>query len=1201
MPIKHPARERAWGSRYDTLKSSPSPSNQTSPVPTNTATPQSPIAIQTANASPPNDDRPSDIGQSPVTPNLKGGKPSNDNSIFVGSLPTNIEPIELGYMLTQHLAEYPQIKDVKAIRDSKGSVCAFLACEDATAASQLLKNLQEFPPKLFHNRALRFEFARASRSLIISYRAPARLPYPNSGLESPNESASLSPNVSSDLPSAIRIFRPKNAKYPAILYDSEAINFDLNVVPTAVTNNEDAPVAADMLSGSGVLIEPLGYDAETLKKIVATFGPIEFFGPFVPNKEGDGSIDSVKALRPFADISRSPRMEEGVWEVKWQRRDDSVVASMILRRVPHLHIIWAHHLNSDSGPDSRFASPTTSPGPFHPSMSRSRHLSRSHVNEFEYQRGQDQFPHFSPNMHPSTGNLRHVMSPYSEGALSPQFNHWSPSYTSRHARGPSSPLVQRDDAEKSNPIFPSGRGFNDTDFPPLHDPGRSKRLNRPPSLQWIARGDQQAETRNNVTTQSPSPSSSLSVQPCTPGVARSIPSPVTEGQDAQSSQPPLSPAVADDVSNTDLGQELTIPPTPEFTTASITPVTPKTNSSYPLTPQSARTMGSVASFDNHHMTPRRGGRFGVGNTSRDEGDTGREVDPCSVFVGNLEVNTPPGWSEERLRDVFGKYGRLEDVAFHTPVAKNVGFAFLRYADAESSLRAISGEHERVYDGRLIRVQIREVKPSGQRITPFKGARGRGRPRMYGDIPRHFPSPGCGADFHDRSHDEFSGYSPQSSQCRTPYRQETRYSSTGRDLPPHLSRGPITTEPPALAPRTGTCPVENKGPSPPFDVNGSSWATPTRHAECAIERPTIPSSSTSASVSPPPSSHGSQPSSAMAYVPPYPMMMPWMHPYHPYPYPMPYMTTPYMGYPAHTMAPYPPPMMEGSGADAAASQQQVWDAQAQMYKRPMAYPATSNSTAANVSSAYPGSGSNGEVHPPVRAVAFEHTSTGMFVPMYPPDALNQYMSTHGPAVPSEQITPPQAPVAQPQQQQQPVPSSTYTLHHPMSHMPLYPYPYAPQIAMAPAGNQPAVTPGGQYQSVAGGWTNGAILATQSATSPTHLQPVPSSTYLAPSQTVSTQLSNSVSFGGHYAGTGSAQGDQHYGGPRGTVPPRRGTNRMQSYNNKNFNSRASPNHVQRHASESHFGASHSFVDGISTPGSHQPASGGMRPYSGRLVSQ
>lgn len=222
---------------------------------------------------------------------------------------------------------------------------------------------------------------------------------------------------------------------------------------------------------------------------------------------------------------------------------------------------------------------------------------------------------------------------------------------------------------------PSGQSLDDSDFPPLHDAGRSRKITRPPSLQWISRSAQPADPTNadckDGATQSPSPSSSLSVQPSTPGIARSTPSPTNESEDVLVSQPPSSPTVSNDVSDTDQGQELEVPMTPEFTASSITPVTPKTGTSYPLTPLSATMMESVPSFDNHHTTPRRGGRFGAFVPNKDEGDASREVDPCSVFVGNLELNAVPGWSEERLRGVFEKYGQLEEVSFHTPGESNL--------------------------------------------------------------------------------------------------------------------------------------------------------------------------------------------------------------------------------------------------------------------------------------------------------------------------------------------------------------------------------------------------------------------------------------------------------------------------------------------------------------------------------------------------
>ena len=111
------------------------------------------------------------------------------------SLPTHIDLPELNHLLSAHFSIYPQVKDVKAIRDNnKGSVCAFVQCEvcacndayidhilsaessrtlgaqDAEAASQLLKTLQESQPRPFQGRFLRFEFARASRTLVVAYR-----------------------------------------------------------------------------------------------------------------------------------------------------------------------------------------------------------------------------------------------------------------------------------------------------------------------------------------------------------------------------------------------------------------------------------------------------------------------------------------------------------------------------------------------------------------------------------------------------------------------------------------------------------------------------------------------------------------------------------------------------------------------------------------------------------------------------------------------------------------------------------------------------------------------------------------------------------------------------------------------------------------------------------------------------------------------
>ena len=152
-------------------------------------------------------------------------------------------------------------------------------------------------------------------------------------------------------------------RFPVVLYDDEAISFDASTVPTTATSSEDPSSSADVLSGPGVLFHPLEFDAEVMGLSLQTFRSSNLVrsrpskswllflvrsifsahscrtkrvrivsivsGPLTHCPIGDASADPGRVLRPFMDNARSPRMEEGVWEVKWQRRDDSVLASMV--------------------------------------------------------------------------------------------------------------------------------------------------------------------------------------------------------------------------------------------------------------------------------------------------------------------------------------------------------------------------------------------------------------------------------------------------------------------------------------------------------------------------------------------------------------------------------------------------------------------------------------------------------------------------------------------------------------------------------------------------------------------------------------------------------------------------------------------------------------------------------------------------------
>jgi sulfopyruvate decarboxylase TPP-binding subunit len=194
MPQQKPhSLPRSWGSRFDPLPSSPpaSPNHHQQP------SPQSATAVSA-----------SAVEFQPVE-TRKDDRQTHDASIFVGSLPPNVEQQELTTLLTQHLSEHNEVQGVKVIRDSRGGVCAFVQCENPAAAQRLLKVLQSIPTRPFLGRNLRYEPARAFRTLLISYRAPVQT------IRTYNEDVgeSIPKQVSLDLPTSMRLCKAENARY----------------------------------------------------------------------------------------------------------------------------------------------------------------------------------------------------------------------------------------------------------------------------------------------------------------------------------------------------------------------------------------------------------------------------------------------------------------------------------------------------------------------------------------------------------------------------------------------------------------------------------------------------------------------------------------------------------------------------------------------------------------------------------------------------------------------------------------------------------------------------------------------------------------------------------------------------------------------------------------------------------------------------
>ncbi|KAF9643846.1 hypothetical protein BDM02DRAFT_1313104 [Thelephora ganbajun] len=130
-----------------------------------------------------------------------------------------------------------------------------------------------------------------------------------------------------------------------------------------------------------------------------------------------------------------------------------------------------------------------------------------------------------------------------------------------------------------------------------------------------------------------------------------------------------------------------VPPTPGFTSGSISPTTPLTFSSTPTTPHSAQFPGGFTG-----------------------GSGSPQYDCTSLFVGGL----PPSWEEDNVRNVFGRFSGLEEVQLIRPaMKKGSSFAFVKFDNTESPRKAIEAENDCVHDGRRIRVQIRDLNPPGR--------------------------------------------------------------------------------------------------------------------------------------------------------------------------------------------------------------------------------------------------------------------------------------------------------------------------------------------------------------------------------------------------------------------------------------------------------------------------------------------------------
>ncbi|KAJ7103313.1 hypothetical protein B0H15DRAFT_206570 [Mycena belliarum] len=968
MPQKPSAR--AWGTRFDTLPSSPPSSPQTREA----------ALVEDANTH-------SAAGNNLDESNVKKiDKMPHDASVFVGSLPTNIEQSELSRLLSEHLSEHAEVRSIKLVKDSKGGVCAFVQCEDAVAASSLIHTLHSNAPKHFLGRVLRYEPARAFRTLLISYRTPMQF-------ISSDRGKGGGENVQLDPPLAMRLWRPRNSKYLSLLYNTEAVDAE----------NHANTVREGLGSDPGLFLQPVNFDEGSIRMLSAHFGPLEAFGLF---KSFNTANEHVPAHPPPHDGPRLPEMNAGVFEVKWAHRDDCVSALMTLRRVPHLTVTWAHQ-----------------PGPFgfeqHPPHQHGR-FPPNHINNGAY-------PFHIQNPTPSSQS--HAVSVVtSPGTVQSHSSHVSAAGEAAHGSNStdvsfSVSSTNTDDWKRISPLptqdYDSSASFrspgfvdaspkapkvewSDNDFPPLGDTKADRRAEQGVWADKKAyRGGDEGEGRDR-------PPSSLSV--------------VIADDGSGVHRDPTAPSYPNDE------QELDMPDTPGL---GMSPITPKTSGSqFPTTPTSTNGDLQCSSYQGYES-----------NDKNHYFDGPKDLDPTTLFVGGLEMFGPGAWDEARVSAFFERFGGLESVKVVRPLNARAAFAFVKFDNTESPARAVFEEHNRVYGGRAMRVQLRDCNPPRSSNWRYAG-RGRGR------FPQYAPQRRYPEDSDQAPERPASGIHPDDSRT-TDEVAELRNLSLGDDksgkdggaaeptdfaVTAFMDDESPTAAPQAREDRSQSCPASRRASPGPGSLPEASSQPEYREwydePASATMTPPLPSHNLSTAA---PGAHFPVPGGG--YYPPA-----WAHSY---PQQMPYGMPYYPGYPGYLHGPQAPSQAFSSpvGSDAsgpASGPQRPWQTMG-MYGAYVSYPAFP-ARPPNVDPTSP----RGQA--PLQPTGFIQNEQGTLIPVYQPEALDQYMASNQTAsATTPPAPPPNGTAAWPQYP--PVPAHAFPNPvHPMMGMPPRAFPLQTQANM-----------------------------------------------------------------------------------------------------------------------------------------------------------
>ncbi|KAH9178738.1 hypothetical protein EDB89DRAFT_1928239 [Lactarius sanguifluus] len=686
---------REWGTRFDSLSTSPSPSNSSSlsrnPQTTTRA------ATSTASSSLLN---PQATAVTPAKFPPQSDTISNEPSVFVGSLPTTVDHTELSARLREHLSAYVEINFVRIIRDSRGGVCAFVQCNDPASAAQLIHTVRSLPPQSFMGRYLRLEPARSQRTLWISYRKPVEIIRDADRDQSTSSYGAKSRVVEFDLPKAMRVYRTLGSRRIEILYNSPALQFDDNAEATLsqLSQEQDDPTAA--LSSSGLLLSPLQFDAKTLHRIASSFGPVESFD----HRQPELVDDQERLTYPYPhNADRSAGMDPGCWEVKWENRDDCLTALAALRNVPHLTVTWPNQQHALIPRRSGF-------------------VTRGHQV-----RGQSMVKRKLGPQH------IHIRGPFidnnnmaSQAGISMNFPASKTEATVDSRSSERLSCLGDADPPTTTDCWTVVESGSTTDFRdvPLIVPDVAMSERPPPTGGYLS-----------------------NIPPQTKG-ATPEQGDVVFGASAALSQAsnPLewSEVVSNSLAHSQSETLASSPPPFDTPTHCGDPQSPTPAPSEPFVDLASPF--APRGFGNGHPRVGRGLNFydsftippapqwsdvrprrpaGLYNENVDI-NTHNALDTTTIFVGGLEVHGRCTWDEHRLRRVFGQYGEIVEVKLVRPAHRKSAFAFVTYKNNKSSSRAVLEEHNRIYDGRYIRVQLRDsaVQKTHGSKSHFRSSEGR---------------------------------------------------------------------------------------------------------------------------------------------------------------------------------------------------------------------------------------------------------------------------------------------------------------------------------------------------------------------------------------------------------------------------------------------------------------------------------------------